>query len=113
MMLINNANAYKLRKNDEKALEILKQEDWSAVSNEFLICVAAIKDEVKEVCSLIRSGSASKDKLRNWPVFQALRSNEEFAATFESHFREPLFVARTNKASAPDAGASEAELAEC
>ncbi|WP_159731922.1 hypothetical protein [Methylosinus sp. Ce-a6] len=100
MMLINNANAHKLAGRPAKAREILDGQDWSAAGDQFQICIAAIKDDVDGVCDLIASvdaaGKVGKGHLREWPVFEGVRSNEKFLAKFEAHYGEPLLVTQTS-----------------
>jgi hypothetical protein len=57
MMIVNLANAYKLSGDVDKARLTLDGHDWSAASTEFQICIAAVKHQVDEVCSLLAVGA--------------------------------------------------------
>ncbi len=98
MMVVNYANSEKLAGRKEKALEILLTEDWSAVSDQFRICVSAVKDDVPGVLALLesvaRTGQVRKQDFRDWPVFASVKDNAEFTAKFEQVFSEPFFTDR-------------------
>lgn len=113
MMVVNYANSEKLAGRKEKALEILNTEDWSAVSDQFRICVSAVKDDVPSVLALLETvahaNQVRKQEFRDWPVFYPLKDNAEFAVKFEKVFGEPFFTDRESveKGASPkiDAGA--------
>jgi hypothetical protein len=96
MMLINLANAVRLQKRQDEANKLLDAEDWSAVSDDFQISVAAVRQDLDQVISLMRkiggNGHPDAEEYRTWPVFRGMRSNERFATAFESIFGEPLVV---------------------
>ena len=96
MMVVNLANAIKLRGDATKAKELLEKEDWSAASQEFQICVGAVRDDVEEVCKLMRQaggdGPVSSSDFRDWPVFRGIRNDPAFASAFEEVFGEPLLL---------------------
>ena len=75
-MVINNANAEKLSGNIEEAKKILSTEDWTATSQKYNICVAAINDDVDYIIdhmsSAVKSKSLYIDNFREWAVFQWL-----------------------------------------
>ena len=92
MMIINLANAWRLRGRTEDAKKLVEKEDWSGWEHQFRICVASIKGEVDTVVSLMReigaSGRPSLEEYRSWPVFRGICENEKFVATFEEVFGE-------------------------
>lgn len=102
MMIVNLASAYKHNKDDAKCIEVLDSVDWSASSDPFKICVHALKGDVSLVtrlmpilatASLVRSDdviSVHKDDYRDWPVFDFIRSDASFKATFLEVYGEPL-----------------------
>jgi hypothetical protein len=94
-MLINHANAEKLSGNTEKANSILNSEDWTAKSEVFNVCVAAVKDDLKTVLSKMQAMSddneIGKYGFREWPVFEGIRAEAEFVEKFEKIFNEALF----------------------
>jgi hypothetical protein len=95
MMIINLANAVRLQGNLERAKKILDDEDWSATGPNFKICVSATREDVSEVCRLMKSGSENgpikAEQYREWPVFRGMRTNEDFASAFLETFGEPVF----------------------
>jgi hypothetical protein len=95
MMIVNLANAIRLQDRATDAAKILDQEDWSAVRDEFRISVAAVRDNVDEVVSLMKTlGPHAQhptiDDYRDWPVFRGMRTNKKFSEAFEEIFGEPL-----------------------
>ncbi len=84
-MVINNANAEKLSGNIEEAKKILSTEDWTATSQKYNICVAAINDDVDYIIdhmsSAVKSKSLYIDNFREWAVFQAVRQNSKLDAS--------------------------------
>lgn len=89
MMVVNRASASKSSQGSDVCNKILNDEDWSACSFEFKISVAALKEEVKTVCSLVSSAKQSGFDVSNfrlWPVFRFLRDNEELNDEIEKHY---------------------------
>lgn len=94
MMVINLANAEKLSGNKDKAEVILQKEDWSAVTDSFIISIAAIRDDVDAVVNLMKSvvnsGHLEISDFRDWPVFETVRADPKFIETFEREFSQKL-----------------------
>jgi hypothetical protein len=94
MMIVNLASAHRHLENVELSDKTLDDHDWSASSNEFKICVAALKGDVDRVAdlfsSLVESKSISNADFRRWPVFDFVRSESKFQEAFEKTFGEPL-----------------------
>jgi hypothetical protein len=94
MMYVNLASAHRHSKNDELSLRVLSDIDWSGSSDDFKICVAALRGNIEEVIKLMpivtNSKAISKDSFRRWPVFDFIRDKEEFLAKFREIFDEPL-----------------------
>ncbi|MEQ8296952.1 MAG: hypothetical protein RIB55_10755 [Nitratireductor sp.] len=95
MHVINCANAKKLAEK-EGYLDLLDSEDWSAVPEDFKICVAAVRDDVDTVVDLMNivtnAGSIDKEDFRTWPVFKPLEKNKGFSDEFERIFKEPFVM---------------------
>jgi hypothetical protein len=89
-MVINYANAVKLSGHSEQSLAILNAEDWSASTEKFKICVAAVKDDAETVMSLMKRVVDTEQltiaDFRSWPVFEKLRTNSKFVTIFEETF---------------------------
>jgi hypothetical protein len=93
-MIVNLANAEKFRGNKDEAERILQNEDWSAATDAFLICVAAVRDDVQTIVRLMKpavaSGNLKIDDFQNWPVFEKVRSDPTFVKAFEQEFNRRI-----------------------
>ena len=115
VMVVNLANSLRLQEKQDEAKEVLDEEDWSAVDNEFSVCVAAVRGDIAEVVRLmpiIGTGSApNAEAYRAWPVFRGMGSDERFTMAFEKVFGEPYVKPRVEPATvaigAPDEAADE------
>jgi hypothetical protein len=94
MMVVNLANAEKLSGHKAEAEKILGDEDWSASTDKFIICVAAVRDDVETVTKLMKPAVDAKHlrvaDFREWPVFEKLRSDPRFIETFEREFGQRM-----------------------
>lgn len=94
MLTVNLASAYRHDDNEANCREVLDAVDWSAVSDNYRICVAALRQDVGDVVrlmdSVVASGSIKKDDFREWPVFDFVKDSEEFRAKFEDLLGEPF-----------------------
>ncbi len=91
MNLVNLANVYKLAGDKTKSLETLSSMDWSAVAVQFQISIAAVKDEIDEVVTLMRKIGTNSDEInaqsyQEWPVFYGVRDNIKFTDAFKEVF---------------------------
>lgn len=100
MMVVNLAIATKQGGNRDNALKILEAEDWSATSDKFKICVAAVREEIGTVIELFPkvagSGEISRAGFRDWPAFLSVKENSEFVRLFETTFGEPYLPDRSS-----------------
>jgi hypothetical protein len=94
MMYVNLASAHRHIGSEEHCLRILSGVDWSGASDDFKVCVAALRGDVQGVTGLMglitNSGKITKYAFRNWPVFDFIRDNEAFLTKFMEIFGEPL-----------------------
>jgi hypothetical protein len=94
MMVVNLANAEKLNGNKSEAEKILNDEDWSASTDTFVICVAAVRDDTQTVIKLMKAvvdtGHLTVANFREWPVFENIRSDSHFVETFEREFGQRI-----------------------
>nr|WP_309502972.1 hypothetical protein [uncultured Roseovarius sp.] len=94
MMIVNLANAAKLGGNKDRCEKALSSCDWSATSYQFQICVAAVRNDFKEVKRLLKLGGSvieiTPSDFRDWPVFQDARDDAEVQGVFEEVFGEPF-----------------------
>ncbi|WP_152613353.1 hypothetical protein [Inquilinus limosus] len=93
MMIVNLANAKKLSGDQKSAIDILDGEDWSASSNKFKICVAAVRGDDAEAIRLVPivGKELRVEDYQKWPVFRELRKNREFVSSVEGFFGMPMF----------------------
>lgn len=95
-MYVNFANALKKMEKTEESEKALAELDWSAASIDFRISIAAVREDTKEVIRLlpaaVESEAISKDSVRDWPVFDWVRSDEKFQEKFLEVFGEQLIV---------------------
>ncbi|WP_306090348.1 hypothetical protein [Qipengyuania flava] len=95
-MYVNFANALKKMEKTEESEKALAELDWSAASIDFRISIAAVREDTKEVIRLlpaaVASEAISKDSVRDWPVFDWVRSDEKFQEKFLEVFGEQLIV---------------------
>jgi hypothetical protein len=93
MFLVNHANALKLSGHEEKALKVLEKEDWSACSDAFRCCVAAVKGDLEAVVqhmeAINQSNAIRSIDYQEWPVFYHVRESKTFIDCYESIFGEP------------------------
>lgn len=100
MMAVNLANACKLSENKEGMDSALARFQWDSVSDQFQICVAAIRDDIPGVVS--RMSRVSDEELvgkvgfRTWPVFRSVRTDKTFKSEFEKIYGEPIFSTNSN-----------------
>jgi hypothetical protein len=118
MMVVNYANAEKLAGNGSKATEILDAEDWSASTEDYRICVAAVKDDVEGVIRMMKhvveSGGMKIASFRDWPVFESVRTDPRFVEAFEREFGQKLIMdkeTRSLEAGKTDIDEGESEMA--
>lgn len=93
-MIVNYANAIRLQDQQDRASKVLDNEDWSATSDIYQICVAAVKNDIETLCSLINkagpNGEITIQSYRDWPVFLRVCDDEKFRETILSVFGEPI-----------------------
>ena len=94
IMTINLANAYKKLDDDDKAQKVIAAVDWSAATNDFQICIAAIKGDIEgfvELMPLVAQGKLiDKSEFREWPVFDWVREERSVREAFQELFGEPI-----------------------
>jgi hypothetical protein len=94
MMIVNLANACKLDGRERESKEILMREDWTATSEQFQICVAAVRDEHDKVCEILKLGPSitkiTSSDFRDWPVFRSMRKVLKVSEVFREVYGEPL-----------------------
>lgn len=94
MLVVNNAIGLK-EIGDEKACEsIVNSVDWSGSSPLFKLAVASLKGDVEEATKHLEAAKIADQldivSLREWPVFQWVRSDERFQLAVENVYEEPF-----------------------
>ena len=94
MMTVNLANAYKKLHDEKKAYEVIGEVDWSAATDDFQICVAAVRGDVDRVVELmprvIQGELIKKADFREWPIFDWVREEGGVQEKFQDIFGEPM-----------------------
>lgn len=89
-MVVNLANAFRLAGDSAESTRILDEHDWSATSYDFQICVAAVRENIAEVVSLMHkigsTGEIAESDYRDWPTFYRTRDLPEFTQAFKEIF---------------------------
>ncbi len=96
--IINLAQAYKWLGENEKAKKILSQQDWSANSNIYKICVFIIKEEFSEAIELMAKviDDIDKNSYHEWPIFKQLRKSKAFKVNYKEIYEEEFKEASDN-----------------
>jgi hypothetical protein len=93
-LIVNRAQAYIWDGDREGGLRILAAEDWSAASDDFQLCIAALRQDFPEAIRRMRAlgptAGPKKDGFREWPVFRELRKIKDFQTAFTEVFGEPF-----------------------
>lgn len=114
MLIVNLASAHRHRKDKDQANKTLDGVDWSAASDNYRLCVAAIREDLPELIKLMEptssSGKVKKDDFREWPVFSFVRETAEFQAEFERIYGEQLFDPSTEATTLPEKKKGEPEI---
>ena len=95
MFVINRAQCYKWLDDNDKCLEILSKEDWSATGRDFRICVAVLEDRFADASDLMKSlgqeGAIKEVDYISWPMFRMFRESNEFIESFRHVFgKDPV-----------------------
>lgn len=92
MLTVNLANAYALSKDKQKSEQALAREDWTSASDDFRLCVEAVKANAIAVSRIMkrigRDGDIQKEDYAEWPVFEQVRDTDIFKETFRDIFGE-------------------------
>ncbi|MEK9213145.1 hypothetical protein [Sphingomonas sp. 2378] len=97
-LVVNLASAHAHLDQRDAAEGVLDKEDWVATSDDFRICVAALRRDVDEVIRLMpitkASGNIDIESFRDWPVFDFVKKDKKFREAFEKNFGEIYKVKR-------------------
>jgi hypothetical protein len=94
ILTINRAQAYKWINNEEKYIEILSKEDWSACGPQFHLAVAVLKDDFVKAARIMteigKNGKMRELDYQEWPLFKKFRKTDEFLEAYEKIFSNPF-----------------------
>lgn len=92
IMLVNRASALRHDKREDEATALLDTVDWSAASNVFKACVAAVRADADGFISLLPRLKGGEDILPRsfveWPCFEFVRNEEKVRAALVECFGE-------------------------
>jgi len=98
---INLANCYKLLGNDKECRKLLNDEDWSSMSDDFLICKMAIEGNAEAVASkmavMVHTENWEGTHYEKWPVFYHVREDELVKAKFKEIYGRELIPQKKMK----------------
>lgn len=98
VFVINRAQCYYHSGDAEQCEKILVEEDWTACSDNYRICVEALNNNYADAARIMKrigsNGSMSEADYIDWPVFRDFRASDEFRAAFTEVFgKEPVNIA--------------------
>jgi hypothetical protein len=92
--VVNRIQAYKWSGDQERALQLLDKEDFSALADEFRLAGAVLRDNFEEAIRIVKrlgpDGSIELGDYREWPLFKILRTHSAFGTVILEVFKEPL-----------------------
>jgi hypothetical protein len=92
--VVNRAQAYKWSGDNARAMKILDNEDFSALSDGFRLAEAVLRENYKAAFGLVRAigahGDVSLEAYREWPLFREFRKQKELGPMILKIFKEPL-----------------------
>jgi hypothetical protein len=91
MIVINRAQSIKWAGEDERCVEMLEYEDWSASSKDFRLACAVLRGNFQRARDLMillgdNAEYADEEAYHLWPLFREFRSTSEFQEAFEEVF---------------------------
>ncbi len=94
MFTINIAIAYKWGGEEEKALKILSETDWSACDKSFKLASTVLLDKFDEAAKIMKrigiGEEVEKTDYKEWPVFKDFRKSPQFLEAYKEVFGEIL-----------------------
>lgn len=96
LFIINAALSKYLQDKKDNAIDILRQKDWSACSNDFQLANYVLNEDYKACYKLMKkigtSGDVEKENYRQWPLFEKIRELEDFKKCYFEIFDEEYKV---------------------
>jgi hypothetical protein len=92
--LVNRILAYKWSGENKRVLELLEEQDFSALDEKFKLAAAALRSNTEEAIRLVRRigaiGEIALESYREWPLFKELRTQPAFQEAVMEVFGQPL-----------------------
>jgi hypothetical protein len=92
--VINLAQAYKWHGKVDECEKVLNSRDWSAVGDNFKLAEAVLRDDweraIQTMYRIGCEGDIEKIEYRDWPLFQQLRTRDDFLKAYADIFKEPF-----------------------
>ena len=94
--ILNYAQAYKWKGNNEKCKEIINRYDFSESKEDILVAKYALEDDVDNVIKSMRIIGNKSDIMdeiayATWEIFKEMRLKDVFQKTYEEIFQKPLY----------------------
>lgn len=95
--VLNYAQAYKWKGEQQKCKDVLSEFDFSAMTSDILVAKYALEDDVEKVVeNMKKTGGNSEIMTKNayvsWVIFKGIRENEDFKRTYKEIFGEEIAV---------------------
>lgn len=91
VFIINRAQAYKNKGNIDQCLSIINKEDWSSCRDDLHLALAALRDDnesaIRHMLKMKGSNDVGEAEYREWPIFEKLRTTDEFRKAFKEIFK--------------------------
>lgn len=90
---VNKAQAYKWDGQDDVSTKMMKNMDWSAMSDKFKLSKAVLLDDFETVYRLMKKIGKDKDEIpqegyKEWPLFNKIRQEDKFKEVYKEIFDE-------------------------
>ena len=104
--IVNTSIALKFNKNNDRALQLLNEVDWSATTRDFKLAVAVMKDDFQlasEIMKDIGKNGELVDELAyyQWPLFEDFRGSPQFQSAFYeiygTEFRDQINIPKIDR----------------
>jgi hypothetical protein len=98
--LVNLARSYKWLGNEEKCIQLLDAEDWSAARVDFRIAESVLRNDFAKAAKLMRAmgpkGEITKGDFENWPLFKKFREDKTFSDAYREIFKTDMVAVPAN-----------------
>lgn len=93
-LIVNRAQAYKWKGDQERCKKIMRATDWSAKGDQFRLADAVLAEDWPRAAKVMKrignDGPVDATDYRDWPLFRDLRKQDVFLNSFAEIFGEPF-----------------------